>query len=181
MEHGRAHPAARVGHRARQDLLRPLVPPICVWGREHEPAVAHEPLVSVPRAAALVSQRTLALGASCRTRVDTSRRPQPLTRRASRTSWARPTPVSPMPQRCLRPRCSRSPATCGGGGISPTYGAALWIVDYVLQSALIGVDRLYFHHGTIGNCVSPRPSEHPACLTPFPYPPSPCTADPFHL
>ncbi|KAI8994093.1 hypothetical protein BD414DRAFT_481406 [Trametes punicea] len=44
-------------------------------------------------------------------------------------------------------------ATCGGGGISPTFGAALWIIDYVLQSALIGVDRLYFHHGTIGNCA----------------------------
>ncbi|KAI0780147.1 glycoside hydrolase superfamily [Fomes fomentarius] len=44
-------------------------------------------------------------------------------------------------------------ATCGGGGISPTFGAALWIVDYVLQSALIGAERLYFHHGTIGNCA----------------------------
>ncbi|KAH9940540.1 uncharacterized protein BXZ73DRAFT_88757 [Epithele typhae] len=44
-------------------------------------------------------------------------------------------------------------ATCGGGGISPTFGAALWIVDYALQSALIGVERLYFHHGTIGNCA----------------------------
>ncbi|KAH9858510.1 glycoside hydrolase superfamily [Lenzites betulinus] len=44
-------------------------------------------------------------------------------------------------------------ATCGGGGISPTFGAAMWIVDYVLQSALIGVERLYFHHGTIGNCA----------------------------
>ncbi|EIW63157.1 uncharacterized protein TRAVEDRAFT_26555 [Trametes versicolor FP-101664 SS1] len=44
-------------------------------------------------------------------------------------------------------------ATCGGGGISPTFGAALWIIDYVLQSALIGVDRLYFHHGTISNCA----------------------------
>ncbi|KAI0829864.1 hypothetical protein BC628DRAFT_1314531 [Trametes gibbosa] len=44
-------------------------------------------------------------------------------------------------------------ATCGGGGISPTFGAAIWIVDYVLQSALIGVERLYFHHGTIGNCA----------------------------
>ncbi|THU83937.1 hypothetical protein K435DRAFT_929295 [Dendrothele bispora CBS 962.96] len=43
-------------------------------------------------------------------------------------------------------------ATCGGGGISPTFGAALWIVDYVLQGALNGVDRLYFHQGTIGNC-----------------------------
>ncbi|KAI0069506.1 hypothetical protein K474DRAFT_1108648 [Panus rudis PR-1116 ss-1] len=44
-------------------------------------------------------------------------------------------------------------ATCGGGGISPTFGAALWIVDYVLQGALNGVDRLYFHQGTIGNCA----------------------------
>uniref|UniRef100_A0A0W0G4A6 Beta-glucuronidase C-terminal domain-containing protein n=1 Tax=Moniliophthora roreri TaxID=221103 RepID=A0A0W0G4A6_MONRR len=43
-------------------------------------------------------------------------------------------------------------ATCGGGGISPTFGAALWIVDYVLQGALNGVERLYFHQGTIGNC-----------------------------
>lgn len=36
-------------------------------------------------------------------------------------------------------------------------GAALWIVDYVLQAALNGVDRLYFHQGTIGNCVSVFP------------------------
>ncbi|KAF5393616.1 hypothetical protein D9757_000409 [Collybiopsis confluens] len=43
-------------------------------------------------------------------------------------------------------------ATCGGGGISPTFGAALWIVDYVLQGALNGAERLYFHQGTIGNC-----------------------------
>ncbi|KAL8276867.1 hypothetical protein RQP46_010695 [Phenoliferia psychrophenolica] len=43
-------------------------------------------------------------------------------------------------------------ATCGGGGISTTFGAALWIVDYVMQALIIGVDRLYFHHGTIGNC-----------------------------
>lgn len=26
-------------------------------------------------------------------------------------------------------------------------------MDYVLQGALAGVDRLYFHQGTIGNCV----------------------------
>jgi len=44
-------------------------------------------------------------------------------------------------------------ATCGGGGISPTFGAALWIVDYVLQGAINGVERLYFHQGTIGNCA----------------------------
>lgn len=38
-------------------------------------------------------------------------------------------------------------ATCGGGGISPTYGAALWIVDYVFQSVKLGYERLYFHQG----------------------------------
>ena len=43
-------------------------------------------------------------------------------------------------------------ATCGGGGISPTFGAGLWIVDYVMQAVLNGVERLYFHQGTIGNC-----------------------------
>ncbi|KAH8109882.1 hypothetical protein DFH11DRAFT_1810021 [Phellopilus nigrolimitatus] len=43
-------------------------------------------------------------------------------------------------------------ATCGGGGISPTFGAGLWVMDYVLQGALTGVDRLYFHQGTIGDC-----------------------------
>lgn len=29
-------------------------------------------------------------------------------------------------------------ATQGGGGISPTYGAALWILDYVMQAVIIG-------------------------------------------
>ncbi|KAK4182482.1 beta-glucuronidase [Podospora australis] len=43
-------------------------------------------------------------------------------------------------------------ATQGGGGISPTFGAALWIVDYVAQSTLMGMKALYFHQGTIGNC-----------------------------
>ncbi|KAL2017348.1 hypothetical protein VTK56DRAFT_2271 [Thermocarpiscus australiensis] len=43
-------------------------------------------------------------------------------------------------------------ATQGGGGISPTFGAALWIVDYVAQSVLMGIKALYFHQGTIGNC-----------------------------
>jgi hypothetical protein len=38
-------------------------------------------------------------------------------------------------------------ATCGGGGISPTFGAALWIIDYVFQSVILGYERLYFHHG----------------------------------
>jgi hypothetical protein len=42
-------------------------------------------------------------------------------------------------------------ATCGGGGISSTFGAALWIVDYVLQAMVNGVQALNFHHGTLGN------------------------------
>lgn len=50
----------------------------------------------------------------------------------------------------------RFPATCGGGGVSPTFGAALWIVDYVLQAVLNGVEKLYFHQGTIKNCKSER-------------------------
>ena len=56
------------------------------------------------------------------------------------------------PELCMLTACII--ATCGGGGISPTFGAGLWVMDYVLQGALAGVDRLYFHQGTIGNCVS---------------------------
>ncbi|PNS17613.1 hypothetical protein CAC42_3008 [Sphaceloma murrayae] len=43
-------------------------------------------------------------------------------------------------------------ATQGGGGISPTFGAALWVMDYIVQSVILGVDSLFFHQGTIGNC-----------------------------
>lgn len=45
-------------------------------------------------------------------------------------------------------------ATQGGGGISPTFGAALWILDYVVQTVILGTNALYFHQGTIGNCKS---------------------------
>lgn len=45
----------------------------------------------------------------------------------------------------LLPLCSRGinadvviTATQGGGGISPTFGAGLWIVDYVMQAVLLG-------------------------------------------
>lgn len=38
-------------------------------------------------------------------------------------------------------RCSDSHlATQGGGGISPTFGAGLWILDYVIQSILMGTE-----------------------------------------
>ena len=47
---------------------------------------------------------------------------------------------------------NKCPATQGGGGISPTFGAALWILDYVMQTLIMGTNALYFHQGTIGNC-----------------------------
>lgn len=31
-------------------------------------------------------------------------------------------------------------ATQGGGGISPTYGAGLWLLDYVMQSLIMGTE-----------------------------------------
>lgn len=43
-------------------------------------------------------------------------------------------------------------ATQGGGGISPTFGAGLWVMDYIFQSLILGFKALYFHQGTIGNC-----------------------------
>ncbi|RAL11820.1 glycosyl hydrolase family 79 C-terminal domain-containing protein [Aspergillus homomorphus CBS 101889] len=43
-------------------------------------------------------------------------------------------------------------ATGGGGGISPTFGAGLWILDYMMQAVILGIKQLYFHQGTIGNC-----------------------------
>ena len=32
--------------------------------------------------------------------------------------------------------------------------AALWVMDYVVQSVILGMERLYFHQGTIGACQS---------------------------
>ncbi|RYP65488.1 hypothetical protein DL770_008979 [Monosporascus sp. CRB-9-2] len=42
----------------------------------------------------------------------------------------------------------------GGGAadVSPTFGAALWTMDYVLRAVYTGISRIYFHHGTVGNC-----------------------------
>lgn len=38
--------------------------------------------------------------------------------------------------------------SCGGrSGISDTFGAALWSVDYVLTAASLGIQKLYFHIG----------------------------------
>lgn len=52
-------------------------------------------------------------------------------------------------------------ASCSGrSGISDTFGAALWSVDYVLMASSIGVPRVYFHLGA--------ESEYSA-FTPWPY------------
>lgn len=36
--------------------------------------------------------------------------------------------------------------------MSPTFGAALWTMDYSLRAAYTNISRIYFHHGTVGNC-----------------------------
>ncbi|KAI0145109.1 glycoside hydrolase family 79 protein [Xylariaceae sp. FL1272] len=42
----------------------------------------------------------------------------------------------------------------GGGAatVSPTFGAALWTMDYVVRASYSNITRTYFHHGTVGNC-----------------------------
>jgi len=36
--------------------------------------------------------------------------------------------------------------------VSPTFGAALWTMDYSLRATYSNMSRTYFHHGTVGNC-----------------------------
>ena len=36
--------------------------------------------------------------------------------------------------------------------MSPTFGAALWTMDYALRATYSNISRTYFHHGTVGNC-----------------------------
>ena len=39
-------------------------------------------------------------------------------------------------------------ASCGGfAGISTSFGAALWTIDYTLQAATLGIEELFFHEG----------------------------------
>ncbi|KAF3764753.1 family 79 glycoside hydrolase [Cryphonectria parasitica EP155] len=42
----------------------------------------------------------------------------------------------------------------GGGAatVSPTFGAALWTLDYTVRATYLNITRTYFHQGTIGNC-----------------------------
>lgn len=40
----------------------------------------------------------------------------------------------------------------GAAGVSPTFGAALWTMDYSIRATYSNMSRTYYHHGTIGNC-----------------------------
>ncbi|KAK3490050.1 hypothetical protein B0T13DRAFT_514543 [Neurospora crassa] len=40
----------------------------------------------------------------------------------------------------------------GAAGVSPTFGAGLWTMDYALRATYSNISRTYFHHGTVGNC-----------------------------
>ncbi|KAK4445528.1 hypothetical protein QBC34DRAFT_487209 [Podospora aff. communis PSN243] len=40
----------------------------------------------------------------------------------------------------------------GAAGVSPTFGAALWTMDYILRATVSNISRIYFHQGTVGNC-----------------------------
>lgn len=86
---------------------------------------------------------------SFRTPHDIARKPRPHTTRESVILLARQIQVSRLkaPRSVLTYPIHHQLATCGGGGISPTFGAALWVIDFSLQAALVGVERLYFHQG----------------------------------
>lgn len=55
---------------------------------------------------------------------------------------------------------TNSVSCSGRSGISDTFGAALWAVDYVLMAASIGIPRVYFHLGA---------QSQYAAFTPAPY------------
>lgn len=40
----------------------------------------------------------------------------------------------------------------GASSVSPTFGAGIWTLDYILRTSLAGIKRSYFHHGTLGLC-----------------------------
>ncbi|KAK2051593.1 hypothetical protein LY76DRAFT_688296 [Colletotrichum caudatum] len=46
---------------------------------------------------------------------------------------------------------TNSVAGGGAANVSPTFGAALWVMDYSVRLAASNVSRSYFHQGTIGN------------------------------
>lgn len=63
-------------------------------------------------------------------------------------------PVHPSSLLLITPANSRRGKVSGGGAtnVSPTFGAALWTLDYILLSLSHSISRVYFHHGTVGNC-----------------------------
>lgn len=44
-------------------------------------------------------------------------------------------------------RETNSIACHGAPGVSNTAGAALWVIDYTLQAATLGITEAYFHEG----------------------------------
>ena len=42
---------------------------------------------------------------------------------------------------------TNSIACHGAPGVSNTAGAALWVIDYTLQAATLGMSEVYFHEG----------------------------------
>ncbi|KAK1987496.1 hypothetical protein LZ30DRAFT_745701 [Colletotrichum cereale] len=46
---------------------------------------------------------------------------------------------------------TNSVAGGGAANVSPSFGAALWVMDYSVRLAVSNVSRIYFHQGTIGN------------------------------
>ncbi|KAB8298754.1 hypothetical protein EYC80_000929 [Monilinia laxa] len=45
-------------------------------------------------------------------------------------------------------------SVAGGGAstVSPTFGAAIWTLDYALQATTLNITTIYYHHGTVGKC-----------------------------
>lgn len=51
------------------------------------------------------------------------------------------------------PWLTAHPVSGGGAAtVSPTFGASLWTMDYVVRAAFNNITRTYFHQGTVGNC-----------------------------
>jgi hypothetical protein len=75
-----------------------------------------------------------------------------------------------------RPIMSETNSICGGGlpGVSNSYAAALWAVDYMLGGAKDGVDGLNFHDAFTDGCAAYSP------LCPMPGRPDEFTAEPLY-
>ncbi|RAL62200.1 hypothetical protein DID88_002684 [Monilinia fructigena] len=47
---------------------------------------------------------------------------------------------------------TNSVAGGGASSVSPTFGAAIWTLDYALQATTLNITTIYYHHGTVGKC-----------------------------